>query len=39
MAKTNVKTTGLPKVKSTQKTSQPYQRKRGGGTELQKNVK
>jgi hypothetical protein len=35
MAKTKVKTT----VKSTQKVSKPYQRVRGGGAELQKNVK
>ena len=39
MAKTNVKTSGLPKVKSTQKASKPYQRARGGSADLQKNVK
>jgi hypothetical protein len=39
MAKTNVKTTGLPKVKPTQKASKPYQRARGGGADLAKNVK
>ena len=39
MAKTNVKTTGLPKVKTVKKTSQPYQRARGGGSELAKTVK
>ena len=39
MAKTNVKTSGLPKVKITQKASKPYQRAKGGGADLQKNVK
>ena len=39
MAKTNVKTSGLPKVKTTKKVSQPYQRARGGGADLAKNVK
>jgi hypothetical protein len=39
MAKTNVKTSDLPKVKTAKKVSQPYQRARGGGAELVKNVK
>lgn len=39
MAKTNVKTSGLPKLKTTKKSSQPYQRVKGGGADLQKNVK
>lgn len=39
MAKTNVKTKGLPKVKPTLKASKPYQRTTRAGAYLQKNVK
>jgi len=39
MAKKNVKTTGLPKVKTSAKASTPYQRARGGGADLAKTVK